>query len=432
MQVHSSGAPTPVVPLSKGTPVPATETAATNQPAAEDSPEAVAAADVATTLLREGQATSHVTFAELSAFEEKFSLGKVRSPRSESLTQTLMRARYAPSLVGHEDMVILKQDGQYQVFELDGPGLVIDDDLDNYKDLRKLNQLPQLPENAEIVAVMADNKNLRFLQPQPGPAYARPADPPPILPAEASTAERQERLAQLQENFAEVADRLQQMASDLGETQDHRGIFTNLYNITTQSGQEEVQRLIDNGQLREAEFLCTLCIDFANRYFDAYDAYTHGAVEDVSEPWRNAFDFGREAQKMGTTKLNVSQVLGLSIVAHIINDLPQTLQAVGYTEASDKESTLRGTYDFFDAALMNQKTKIMDALTTHYGINDTLVLDKIAEQLPFNINNKGQRELFAIMRNTARERAESLDPGAITDKATSTGDWVRRLMPGLT
>lgn len=382
---------------------------------------------------RSGRATARLAFATESGDTAgpRFALGQATSRASSNPRAALNAARLRPYLIDSEDMVILRQNGKYQAFELSRTGRLMDQDFGSYAELRGASRLPGLPPNAEVFAVMADNKDFRFMQPQAGPAYARPPYPPPLLPANASVAQRQERLALLQRDFGAVADRLSQMASDLGKAGDHRGIFTNMYNITTQAGQAEVQRLIAGGQLREAEFLSSLCIDFANRYFDAYDAYTHGPLEAVSEPWRNAFDFGRQAQEAGVLPASVSKVLGLSIVAHIINDLPQTLQSTGYTTASDRESTLRATYDFFDAALMDRKSQIMGALKSNYGVNDTLILDRLADQIPFQANDTGQRKLFGVMRNTARERAESLSPQEITAEATRLGDWIRTLMPDL-
>lgn len=358
-------------------------------------------------------------------------LGRPLGKATHSPQEALRLARRIPYLWDNQDMAIVQQpDGQYQVFELERPLWIFDDDLNNYQQLRALNPA-QITGEPRLYAIMGDDKNLRFLQPEQGPAYQRPGDAPPLLPASAGTAQRQQRVASLQEEFAAVAERLTAMAEDLGASGDHRGIFTNLYNVTTQSGIQEVQRLVDAGKWREAEFLGSLCIDFANRYFDAYDAYTQGPIEDVPEAWRNAFDLGRQAQDTGVLKGSVSKVLGLSIVAHIINDLPQTLQSIGYPDAEDRDSTLRETYDFFDAALMDQKEHIMGALATHYGVSDTLILDTIAEQLPFDVNSTGQKELFSLMRDTARVRAETLSQEHIKEKAVATGDWVRHLVPGL-
>lgn len=380
---------------------------------------------------QKGKALPLLSLKASTAETGNIELGRSLGKATDNPQEALRLARRIPYLWDDQDMAIVQQpNGQYQVFELERSPGVFDDDLDNYQELRALNPA-QISGEPRLFAIMGDDKSLRFLQPQPGPAYQRPGNAPPILPASAGTEQRQQRVALLQKEFTAVAERLTAMAQDLGASGDHRGIFTNLYNVTTQSGIQEVQRLVDAGKWREAEFLGSLCIDFANRYFDAYDAYTQGPIENVPEAWRNAFDLGRQAQDTGILKGSVSKVLGLSIVAHIINDLPQTLQSIGYPDAEDRDSTLRETYDFFDAALMEQKENIMGALATHYGVSDTLILDTIAEQLPFDVNSTSQKELFSLMRDTARVRAETLSQAQIKEKAVTTGDWVRRLVPGL-
>ena len=115
--------------------------------------------------------------------EQSFALGRAMGRATDSPQEALRLARQLPYLWDAQDMAIIQHPtGEYQVFELENAAGVLDNDLDNYQQLRDISA-SQIHGEPNVVAIMGDNKSLRFLQPQAGPAYARPADAPPMLPA---------------------------------------------------------------------------------------------------------------------------------------------------------------------------------------------------------------------------------------------------------
>jgi hypothetical protein len=370
--------------------------------------------------------------------------------RTERDAVIAARAQYG---IGDDPDVAIVQNanGKYQLHKLEMPGWVTRDDADfrSYGQIRSAQLQSSLPQGAKLIAVVSEDNDVRFFARESSPrTYGRPDYPPAMTPAQGtSAADRQARVTQLRASASQALERLKQMEQDLGGQKDHRGIFSTMYRVITEKAIKEMDRFTAQGDLRAAEFEGSLLVNFANRYFDAYDNYSQGNLQAVPEVWRSAFDAGRNAEAAGYNKTSMTEVVGLSMVAHIINDLPQTLKDIGYTNASDRQSHLQGVYDSFNGALMEEKGNIMGALGKQYGTTDIHMLDALgsvvlgggaavlttpilAPIIGPRANNAIQGEVFTLMRTMARDRALSMTPAEIKARALNLSDNLRVITPG--
>ena len=90
---------------------------------------------------------------------------------------------------------------------------------------------------------------------------------------------------------------------------DRRGYFAALYNRVTQRVRAGVQA----GEFEDNPRMAKFDVAFANRYFEAYDAYAAGAQP--TRPWKRTFDAARRDD------LLVLQHLLLGMTTHITLDL---------------------------------------------------------------------------------------------------------------
>lgn len=341
--------------------------------------------------------------------------------------------------------VVQRPDGQYELYNIKMPTTFFEDgdDFNAYGEIRSAQLKTSLPGGYQLIAVVSDDNDVRYFGRESSPGqYSRPTDPNAITSAQGTTETARKAVVEsLRARAIQALDRLKQMERDLAAQKDHRGIFATTYRVITERAIKEMDEFIKKGDLRAAEFEGALLVNFANRYFDAYDNYARGNLEAVPEVWRAAFDAGRNAEAAGYPKASMTEVLALSMVAHIINDLPQTLQDIGYPQAVDRQK-LEAVYDSFNQALMEEKPKIMAALGRNYGGTDIHVLDALgsifmgAPAGPFGpvvgpwTNNTVQKEIFTWMRTLARERAASMNPSQIQKEALKMSDQVRTWTPG--
>lgn len=101
---------------------------------------------------------------------------------------------------------------------------------------------------------------------------------------------------------------------------DHDGTFALTYLITTIQYQHSAHT---DGFYSDVEFLNHYDAVFADFYFDAYDDWAAGRVDEVPEAWRIAF----EAAAAGSVTGYGDMVLGMN--AHIIRDLPFVIERIG-------------------------------------------------------------------------------------------------------
>lgn len=111
--------------------------------------------------------------------------------------------------------------------------------------------------------------------------------------------------------------------SPLWQACDHRGLFALAYLETTR----EYQRAsLEPGFFRDPAFLNHEDVVFARFYFDAYDDWQAGRIEEVPPAWRLAFSASTRK------RVNTSGDVLLGISAHINRDLPMVLATIGLTD----------------------------------------------------------------------------------------------------
>lgn len=298
-----------------------------------------------------------------------------------------------------DDYIILKSDNNYVIhnIELIENNRKTSTKLNSYADLRDFKPYS----NTNAIAIMSKNGQVRFLQGQEDSnVYSK------------ST------------TIEQCVARLDVMKKSLGTNLDHRGIFATTYSVITRRVMNEVIKLKSAGDFKTAEFEEKLLINFANKYFDAYDNYTANKLDKVPEVWRAAFDSGRKSQARGLKKSgNIAEVLGLSMVAHIIHDLSFSLNEVGYDE---KDPVLKNAYYSFNESLFDEKDNILKALRTSYG-------DNIVQQANDVFGSVGEftmQKIFSIMRGMSAKQSQNFNPQEIVKTSVSVSDAVTKAVPG--
>lgn len=292
---------------------------------------------------------------------------------------------------------------------------------DDFRDLSRYEQLRDLRVSPGILALVSQRGKVRFNAPQQSPlAFA------PIMGASAA-----DRLPELIAKSDQVLLRLKQMEAVLGQRRDHRGIFAAMYRVITERAQTEMHSYIGKGDLRAAEFEGRLLIDFANYYFRAFDAYAAGDLQAVPEVWRSAFDAGRLAELRGYPAWSTTEIVGLSMVAHIVHDLPFVLKNLGF---NSQDTHINAVYDHFNAALISEKDRIIGAIAKAYGPTDLARLEKalntaLAPLPGANPAPRIEKGLFSALRNLAKRASQQNNPSEIRQIALRLSDRVR-ILPG--
>ncbi len=111
------------------------------------------------------------------------------------------------------------------------------------------------------------------------------------------------------QNIDEVLERLRDIVERSKSTNDRLGLFAALYAVVTR----EVKRRIESGFFDDGARMNRLDTRFANRYFDAFDAFRAG--ERPTGCWRVALEAGTRSDLM------LLQHLLLGMNAHINFDL---------------------------------------------------------------------------------------------------------------
>jgi hypothetical protein len=103
---------------------------------------------------------------------------------------------------------------------------------------------------------------------------------------------------------------------------DHRGVFATTYLELT----KEIRRFVDTdpGTIKDPNYLYTEDALFADFYFDTLKAWDNG--EPVAPAWRIAFQQAESGQITG------AQEMLLGINAHVQNDMPFVIAALGVRE----------------------------------------------------------------------------------------------------
>lgn len=327
--------------------------------------------------------------------------------------------------VDDPDVAVVKRDDKYFFYEIDTKSIT-GKDLSTYEDLRACTFYDSYPKGHRLLCVGSENKHFRFYLGQASPReYTLPPD-----------MTHADSLATLRKKAVANHERLVGMTRDLGATKDHRTVFAAAYRVITVRAIAEFDSYKQAGKPESAQFDGRLICNFARRYFAAYDAYAAGRMREVDEVWRTAFDAGRIAQAKDFSQFSVSEILLLSMCAHIIHDLALTLGAIGY----DKGQLQSDTYDHFNQALIEEKDRILAAVEEHFGETDlhrlerpfTRALQAISQR--FNAGDLGQdvaRGAFAALRGLAKQLFHrGYSKAKIGEVALFAEDLARKGLPG--
>lgn len=326
-----------------------------------------------------------------------------------------------------QDFALLQgTDGSYHLFELKIPRWGLSDarNLRSYGQLRAAS-FSAAPAGTRLIGVFSQALHFRS-QTREAPVTAAYAPIPNPRPGDS--------LTELRKHSLQALNRLQDMEAQLGRVQDHRGIFAAMYRVITERGITEMDKMIASGDTAGAEFEARLLVNFANKYFAAYDAYSAGDVAHVPEVWRAAFDAGRNAEASGYSRTSVTEVTALSMIAHIIHDLPMTLKEIDYTGDPHQEKV----YDQFNGALMEEKDRILGAITRQFGPTDLDLLESAFRHVAKNVaKGCGERVALALeqgmfsgMREIAKWQSQNAQIPQIEKLSLSLSDASRSLPGG--
>jgi hypothetical protein len=198
----------------------------------------------------------------------------------------------------------------------------------------------------------------------------------------------------------EMRRRFDPLASDC----DHDAVFALAYLRTTEKYLEYAQQ---SDFFYDAAFVNHQDVVFARMYFDAYDNWHAGRVENVPPAWRIAFAAADARRVSGAGDL----LLGIS--AHVNRDLPFALAAIGMTSSSG--TTRKEDHD--------RVNKILNAVVAPMMQEQAARFDPELSraQTPYGLGYAGLLQTLVAWRETAWRHAELLvaAPDAATRAAVA-------------
>jgi Family of unknown function (DUF5995) len=135
---------------------------------------------------------------------------------------------------------------------------------------------------------------------------------------------------------------------------DHRAVFATTYLELTKQVLDTVEA--DPGFFRYPSYLYTEDALFAQVYFNTVEAWSSG--EQVPDAWRIAFEAA------GSGDLNAAQDMLLGINAHVQNDMPFVLAALGL-RTTDGDSR-KVDHDAMNEVLNRAYERVVDAVASRY------------------------------------------------------------------
>jgi hypothetical protein len=137
---------------------------------------------------------------------------------------------------------------------------------------------------------------------------------------------------------------------------DHRAVFATTYLELTKQLREDLSRLGLKKQLMDPKYLYFEDALFANVYFDSVKLDKRGRP--VPEAWRIAFETARSGN------VNGAQDMLLGINAHVQNDMPFVLAALGLrTKGGDSR---KPDHDAINAVLDRAYERVVKAVADRY------------------------------------------------------------------
>jgi hypothetical protein len=167
-----------------------------------------------------------------------------------------------------------------------------------------------------------------------------PAPPRPPLPLD--------RLEEA-ENVDDVLRNVEQIIDWSIKAESHLGYFAVVYKRVTLA----IRKAINDGQFDDGDRIAQLDVAFAQRYFNALNAYFYpDEFQGLTLPWEVAFVGAQDGQAV------ILQHLMTAFNAHISFDLGMAC----FTIAADSLSTLENDFNRVNAVLCSQLPGVVDVL----------------------------------------------------------------------
>jgi hypothetical protein len=184
-------------------------------------------------------------------------------------------------------------------------------------------------------------------------------------------------------------DRLQALRDRLGC--DHRGVFATTYLELT----KVIRQLLDDDPtiVADRDYLYSEDALFANFYFDEIADWEQGG--EVAPAWRIAFNQAERGQITG------AQEMLLGINAHVQNDMPLVIAALGVREP-DGDSR-KPDHDAMNEALNRGYEQVVEAVRARFDPTMSITNTRLV-----TLDNIGGLELARIWREHVWRNAERL------------------------
>ncbi len=348
-------------------------------------------------------------------------IGTVSGYASER--EVVVAAREEWRILDDPDTALIEDGGTFYIYLIEA-GVVPGPDLGSYGQIRAGRFITNIG-GGNLLAICSDDQHIRFFAPQKSPkAFAR-------VPLPTST----DSVEQLIEKAELARARLIDMENTLGPGKDHRGLFSSMYRVITDKALAILRQLHADGKTVEALFEGRLISNFGNKFFQAYDDYAVDPAK-VKEIWRATFDSGRVGQAIDYALLSCSEIIGMSMTAHIIHDLPFTLKEIGFDA---QNQAMNACYDSFNSDLIAEKNNILNAARRHFGATNlhaleaifTAVVNLFSDPTHCDLADDFAKHGFTALRDYAKYLfTQGCDPARIERDALLLSDTIRTATPG--
>jgi len=202
------------------------------------------------------------------------------------------------------------------------------------------------------------------------------------------------------ERLIALATRLDVRARALEARKDSRCVFTHAYALMTRRLAAELPA----GNLDDPDWVVEIAEAFAEKYFSALERYDRG--EEPPPAWRAVFT------TISSRRTSVLEDLTFGVYAHIVRDLPHTLQELGLADAAGR-SRLRDHHTV-TAIVGRAIDDVQAAVGERYGPY-IRSLDRIGNRYDEILTNYGIR----LSRGMAWYNAQRLDDPRSAASATA-------------
>ena len=198
---------------------------------------------------------------------------------------------------------------------------------------------------------------------------------------------------------------------------DHRGVFATTYLTLTRQYRGDLSRGMKK-QLMDLKYLYREVATFANVYFETVKRFKRG--QEVPPAWRIAFETARDGE------VNAAQDMLLGINAHVQNDMPFVIAALGLrTKAGESR---KPDHDLVNDVLDRAYDQVIAEVSARYDpfVNTTNAPWSPADDVLGLEMVKGWRE--NVWRNAERLTNASSDEerqAIAEDIRTRAADWAR-------